>query len=169
MRIRRAETGDEKNIASVIISTWKNAYQGIVPDEFLISLNTEKHEKLFKEHIKEQKETIMILENDDGRIIAMVSGGEDRSGDFDCEIVAIYVLPEYQKQGYGKLMFKNILKEHKKNNYKSMIIWTFEKNKDQMFYEKLGGTIEKTSNHIIGGKEIPLVGYVWKDINKIIN
>ena len=167
MKIRKAETGDEKNIASVIISTWKDAYQGIVPDDFLMSLNTEKHEQLFKEQIKEQKETIIILENDDKRIVGMVLGGKDRSGAFDCEIVAIYVLPEYQKQGYGKLLFKHIIEEHKKHSYKSMIIWTFEKNKDQRFYEKLGGIIQKTSNHIINGKAIPIVGYVWEDISKI--
>lgn len=168
MKIRRAEIGDEKDIANVIINTWKNAYRNIVPDDFLMSLNTEKHEQLFKEHIKEKKETIIILENNEGKIIAMVSGGKDRSGCFDCEIAAIYVLPEYQKQGYGKQLFKYIIEDYKKNNYKSMIIWTFEKNKDQKFYVKLGGTIQKTSNYIIGGKEIPLVGYVWQDIN-IIN
>ncbi len=164
MKIRRAENGDENNIANVIIKTWKVAYQGILPDDFLESLDTKRHEKLFKEHIKEQKETIIVLENNKGEIIAMISGGEDRSKEFDCEIVAIYVLPEYQKQGYGKLLFKYIVGEYKKNNYKSMIIWTFAKNKDQKFYEKLGGTIQKTGKHNLGGTEIPLVGYVWDDI-----
>lgn len=167
MLIRRAKTGDEKNIAGVIVNTWKYAYIGIVPDDFLMSLTTDKHEQLLKEHIKEQKETIILLENDDGKIIGMVSGGKDRSGAFDCEIVAIYILPEYQKKGYGKQLFKYIIEDHKNNNCRSMIVWTFKENKDQKFYEKLGGTIQKTSIHVIGDKEIPLVGYVWEDINRI--
>jgi len=38
MKLGHAKAGDEKHIASVIISTWKNAYKGIVPDDFLSSL-----------------------------------------------------------------------------------------------------------------------------------
>jgi len=167
MKIRRAEIGDEKKIAAVIVITWKNAYQGILPDAFLAALTTEKHERLFKEHLKAQTETIIVLENEAGEIVAMVSGGKDHLAEFDCEIVAIYVLPEYQKRGCGRLLFENIIEEHKKKRYKSMIVWTFAANKDQKFYEKLGGAIRKTGSHNIGGKEIPTVGYVWDDIDNI--
>ncbi len=166
MIIRRARIGDEQNIAKVIIYTWKDAYKSIVPDDFLADLTIDKHEQLFKEQIKE--ETFFVLENDDGNIIGMVSGGKDRSNAFDCEIVAIYILPEYQKMGYGRQLFKNIIKDHRANNHHSMIIWTFKENKDQKFYEKLGGSIQKTGMHLIGDKEIPIIGYVWDDINKII-
>lgn len=168
MIIRRARIGDEQNIAKLIIHTWKDAYRGIVPDDFLAALTTDKHEQLFKEQIKKAEATIFVLENDSGNIIGMVSGGKDRSNAFDCEIVALYILPEYQKKGYGRQLFKNIIKDHRANNHHSMIIWTFKENKDQKFYEKLGSSIQKTGMHRIGDKEIPIIGYIWDDMNKII-
>ena len=41
MKIRYAKVGDEKYIADIIINTWKVVYQGIVPDDFLLSLTPE--------------------------------------------------------------------------------------------------------------------------------
>lgn len=107
MRIRMAQPGDEQSIASVIIATWKVCYRGIVPNSFLDSLTTEKHEELFRNNIANKTETILVLENDKNQIVGMISGGQDRSKLYDCELVAIYILPDYQKKAMAKGCFKN--------------------------------------------------------------
>ena len=168
MNIRKAKLGDEKEIAEVIIDTWKCAYRNIIPDNFLDSLTPDKHIELFREQLSENKEAIFVLE-DENKIVGMISGGKDRSNKKDCEIVAIYIKKNYQKRGFGKKLFDTIIKDHLKNNYKSMIIWTFEENKDRNFYEKLGGQVEERSSYTILDKEIPLVGFVWNDISKVFN
>lgn len=167
MQIRTARVGDEKSIADVIVNTWKDAYRDIVPDSFINSLTTEKHEKLFRENIKNGTETILVLVNPKNQIIGVVCGGQDRSGIYDCELVAIYILPDYQKRGYGKWLFRELIEEHKKNQYRSMIIWTFRDNKDRQFYEILGGLVREEKNISFDGIEIAIVGYTWKDINEI--
>ncbi|MBP2657026.1 MAG: GCN5-related N-acetyltransferase [Firmicutes bacterium] len=167
MHIRTAQAGDEQHIADVIINTWKIAYRGIVPDCFLDSLTTEKHKKLFRENIANKAETIFVLENNNKQIVGVVSGGADRLGIYDCELVAIYVLPDYQKKGYGKLLFKKLIEEYKRNSFKSMIIWTFKDNKDRKFYEILGGTISEDESYSLGGSDVAIVAYTWQDINKI--
>jgi len=168
MKIRKARLGDEKDIANVVVSTWKVAYKDILPDEFLKSLTTERHEKILREHIEKQTETVLVLEDDDERIVGMISGGKDRSGLYDCEVVAIYIIPEHQKKGYGKELFKALIREYKKNSYKTMIVWAFKENKDQKFYEKLGGTIKQQKVEALWGIEKTIVGYVWADINTIV-
>ncbi|AEG61500.1 GNAT family N-acetyltransferase [Desulforamulus ruminis] len=161
MKIRYATVGDEKYIADVIINTWKVAYRGIVSDDFLLSLTPEKHEKLFKESLSKKIGTTLVLEDREGKIVGMASGGAERSGEFDCEIVALYILPGYQKKGYGKQLFKKLVQEFKANDFTSMIIWTFKANKDLQFYKRLGGVIKKETTHLIGEKEIPIVGFFW--------
>lgn len=168
MTIRKAKLGDENEMAQVIIETWKCAYKNIVPDDFLDSLTPDKHIELLGKQLSENKEAIFVLE-DENKIVGMISGGEDRSGKKDCEIVAIYIQTHYQKRGFGRKLFDTIIREHIKNNYKSMIIWTFEENKDRKFYEKLGGQIEERNSYTISGKEIPLIGFVWNDISKLIS
>jgi len=167
MQIRTAQVGDEQSIAGVIIDTWKVAYRGIVPDSFLDSLTTEKHEELFRRNITDKTETILVLENHEKQIVGVVSGGQDRLGNYDCELVAIYILPDYQKMSYGKCLFRQLIEEHKKYQYKSMIIWTFRDNRDRNFYESLGGLVREEKPHSIDGNEIAIVGYTWQDINEI--
>ncbi|MCC5464010.1 GNAT family N-acetyltransferase [Pelosinus baikalensis] len=167
MKIRTAQVGDEQSIAGVIIDTWKVAYRGIVPDSFLDSLTTEKHEELFRKNIANKTETIFVLENHKNQIVGVVSGGQDRSGIYGCELVVIYILPDYQKMGYGKRLFQELIEEHKRNQYKSMIIWTFRDNRDRKFYEILGGLAREEKKHSFDGKDIVLVGYTWQDINEI--
>lgn len=167
MNIRTAQAGDEQNIADVIIDTWRIAYRGIVPDIFLDSLTTEKHKELFRKNIENKTETIFVLVNHNNQIVGVVSGGVDRLGIYDCELVAIYVLPDHQKKGYGKLLFEKLIEEYKKNSFKSMIIWTFKDNKDRKFYEILGGTLSEEKSYTFSGSEVAIVGYTWQDINKI--
>lgn len=168
MHIRRAKTGDETAIANVVVKTWKDAYQGIVPQSFLDSLTIDKFAQRYKETIPTNKEPIFVLEDKGGKIVGMVLGGADRSGKYDCELMAIYILPEYQNKGYGRKLFLELIKEHKKNNYRSMIIWTFEDNRDREFYEKLGGVAREEQNLMLADKELRVIGYVWDDIGTII-
>ena len=63
MHIRRARTGDEKAIADVVVKTWKDAYQGIVPQSFLDSLTIDKFVQRYKETIPTNIEPMFVLED----------------------------------------------------------------------------------------------------------
>ncbi len=128
---------------------------------------TEKHEALFEQQLAQNSHIIHVLETDENRIVGMISGGSDPSGKYDCEIVAIYIENGYQKCGFGKRLFLENVNQYKKTGYKTMIIWTFEKNKDREFYEKIGGIATEKQSCVIGNEELPLVGFVWEDIINI--
>ena len=167
MKIRNAQLGDEQSIAGVVVDTWKTAYRGILPDSYLESLTTEKHEEVFRKNIISKTETVLVLENQEKQIVGAVYGGQSRLGAYDCEMIALYILSNYQKKGYGKWLFQELVKEHKKNQYKSMLLWTFKENRDRKFYEKLGGLVREERPYSIDGNEIDIVGYTWQDINEI--
>jgi len=167
MRIRLAHKGDERKLAEVITAAWKDSYVGIVPDDFLGNMLPASHEKALKKALENGTEVIAALENEQKEIVGMASGAKDRSGKYDCELVAIYIRSEYRKLGYGKALVKRITEEHKKKGRRSMIIWTFEKNRDRKFYDGLEGKAVEKKYLTIGGKQIPAVGYVWPDIAEI--
>lgn len=169
MKIRTGKAGDEKSIAQVIINTWKDSYKGIISQSFLDSLTTEKHEALFEQQLTQNTHIIHVLETEGNRIVGMISGGRDTSGKYDCEIVAIYIENEYQKCGFGRRLFLENIRQYKHQGYKTMIIWTFETNKDRQFYERMGGIATENQTYNIGDEELLLVGFVWEDINKISN
>jgi GNAT superfamily N-acetyltransferase len=165
MKIRLTRIEDARSISSVIANTWKVAYRGIVPDAYLDSLIIGKYEEMLGKNIANKTETIFVLENQEQQIVGMASGGKDRLGMYECELIAIYILPAYQKMGYGKLMFNKIIEKHKKNQYKSMIIWTFRDNRDRKFYEVMGGVTGEEKKRSYDGVKIATVGYAWQDIN----
>jgi hypothetical protein len=54
MLIRRATLEDAAAIARVRVDTWRTAYRGIVPDEFLDNMSYEGNESRWAEMLKEQ-------------------------------------------------------------------------------------------------------------------
>jgi len=167
MIIREARAGDEKGMAAAVTAVWKEAYRGIVPDNFLNRMKPDRHEMIFWERIKDGKEFIAVLEDEAGEIAGMASGAKERYGRYDCELIAIYILPEYGRHGFGRQLFHTVTAHLAAQGFRSMIIWTFEKNRDRCFYDGLGGTPSETDSLLIAGKRIPTVGYVWKDVSMI--
>ena len=167
MKIRKANLGDEIGIANVIVTTWKDAYKNIVSDEYLKNLSTDKYISIFKKNIAEKNETIFVLVDESGNIVGFSSGKKTDYPNFDCELVGIYIIPKYQKQGYGKSLFRSIVDNHLLNGYKRMVIWTFDRNKDKAFYTRLGGNPTEKKVLRIGDSDIPTIGFTWEDISRI--
>lgn len=164
MKIRTAALGDEKSIAQVIISTWKESYKGIISQSFLDGLTTHLHETLMQKQIPDTAYTIKVLETEDHQIVGMASGGIDDTGKYDCEVIAIYIDSAYQHQGFGKSLLQEMIKAFLHKGYQSMIIWTLEKNHDRLFYHQMGGEVMETKMYPIGDENHALVGYVWENI-----
>ncbi|WP_396126184.1 GNAT family N-acetyltransferase [Anaerobacillus sp. CMMVII] len=83
-----------------------------------------------------------MAENSEGEIVGFSSGGKERSGKYNGyngELYAIYVLKEYQGQGYGKALVKPIIDEISGMGLNSMLVLVLEDNTSRLFYEALGG------------------------------
>ena len=48
-----------------------------------------------------------------------------------------------------------------------MILWAFEANAARGFYEVLGGAFVKADTIEIGGEELPVVSYGWRDLTAL--
>lgn len=143
--------------------SWKKAYQGIIPQNYLDDLPLNKSEASLINTVFENYHENFLLE-DQGKYVAMSSIGASRDlkyKDFG-EIMSIYVLPEMFRKGYGRYLFEQDLKKLKEQGYFKVYLWVLEQNKEaRLFYEKMGfypnGDAMVTT---IGGKEVVEIRYV---------
>ncbi|MBT2606531.1 GNAT family N-acetyltransferase [Bacillus sp. ISL-53] len=169
MRIRKAVLTDAKGIAKVHVDSWKTTYANIIPDEYLNNLVYEGREQLWKGNIPNSD--VFVAENEEGKIVGFSSGGKERSGkypDYTGELYAIYILKEYQGNGLGKLLVKQIIEELQQKKFFSMIVLVLEDNSSRLFYETLGGKKIGTIEVNISGKKLNELVYGWDNIRTLL-
>lgn len=142
MKIRKAEISDAEAILKVSVETWHTVYKNVVPDELLAKKNyTPERVENWRLRIKETlsgASALYVVENDAGKVVGFVWGGASRDGNVlaSLELYAIYVLPEYHKQGYGRALLEVFHKYAAGNFY----LFALKDNYlGKGFYTKMGG------------------------------
>ena len=161
--IRRMEIEDAEAVTDVLINTWKTAYRGIVSDECLDNLD---RVTLVERRRKQYKDYIVAVS--DGLIAGFCWYVNNNSftedvPDIDSEVVAIYVLPEMERQGIGRKMMLYAIDDLKKQDKNKMIIWCLKDNhQGRAFYEKMGGKIIGEHKTHIGNLDYDEVGFLFR-------
>lgn len=164
MKIRKAKISDIEQIVQVHIACWKTTYKGIVPDEFLENLSADKSIKNWKNFYSNSPNNILLVaENENSQIIGFCSGGlnrdKEKTARFHGELMAIYILEDYQKQGIGKKLVKALVQALREKNINNMVAWVLEENNSKIFYEKIGCEFVAKKTLEIGGKELTVIAY----------
>ena len=140
-----------KNLAYAI---WPSAYGQILSQEQLTyMLSMFYSETALKLQMEEKKHVFYLVKNNAGKYVGFVAY------EINCEphktkIHKIYVLPETQGTGVGKLFFNLVVEKAKENNQKAVFLNVNKYNKAKRFYEKLGFTITKEEVIDIGNNYI---------------
>ncbi len=74
MKIRKAMEQDVSGIANVHINSWKTTYKGILPDQYLSSMNLEAKKKNWLRNLKMLHNATFVAENANGEIIGFAAG-----------------------------------------------------------------------------------------------
>lgn len=167
MIIREAKPSDTPLIAKVVVDTWRTAYRGLVPDDYLAGLSYEKREKGFMDFLAsmEGKTFLYVAEPEPGAVVGFICGGPERSGHprYRGEVFAMYVLEEYQRRGAGKLLIQAAVKFLSELGIRSMLVWTLADSPYRAFYDSLGGKQVASQTFTLDGIENELAGYGWDD------
>jgi ribosomal protein S18 acetylase RimI-like enzyme len=159
--IRKAINCDLESIAQINVSAWKINYKGIIDDDFIKTRTFEWVYKRWKEsNWLEDNESITFVYEEDSFLKGYVSGKKNEK--YDCEIVSIYVDPQYQNQGIGKKLLNHEQEYFKGIGCKNMIVWTIKGFQNNIFYEKYGGVILEKREIELGNKKYPGIGFVFK-------
>jgi len=170
VRVRPAIHTDAPGIARVHVDTWRAAYRGIVPDDYLDSLYYDRRAAFWEREISAPftPTFVYVAEDEDtGRIVGFVGGGPPQSDQpgYDGELYAIYVLQEAQGKGIGRKLVQACAQTLKERGITSMLLWVLKDNSpSRAFYESLGGQLLKEQQFELGGATLTEVGYGWPDL-----
>lgn len=164
IKIRNVKKEDLFAVAEIGVNSWKTAYKGIINDEYLDNLSIEEN---YQKRLKDYTKNGFIVAELQNEVVGFCryrkgNNYKDEYPEVDCEICALYVKPEYKRNGIGKELVNYVINEFKENGYSKMILWCLKDNyPSRAFYEKMGGiycgenTIEK------GNRKYTEVGFIY--------
>ena len=171
--IRRAEPADAQAIASVQTASWRTTYAGLVPAEFLVSMDVSRRAAVWHTGLTEstRRHCYFVAEDTDGQVVGFASGGPERDGDlmYKGEIFAIYILDAYHKQGIGRRLVQAVVAWLHENHYPNLLIWVLAGNSNGIgFYEAIGGQRVGAKTIVMGGESLEEYSYGWLDLSPLL-
>jgi ribosomal protein S18 acetylase RimI-like enzyme len=167
--VRPAGAEDAAAIARVHIDTWRTAYRGLLPDDFLAALDEAGYEDRWRRTLTSSAGRVYVAE--DGRqIVGFASGGPERAGEdgYAGELYALYVLREAQERGHGRRLVQAVARGLRERDILNMIVWVLRDNHNaRHFYERLGGLYVRSQPITIGSALLQEVSYGWKSLDDI--
>lgn len=162
--IRNIEEKDIPSVVDIQIDGWKSAYNGIVDDNVLNSMNRNERIEKRKNDYKENGFIVAELNNQVVGFCRYIDSNtftQDISN-IDCELLALYVKPDLKYNGIGTKLFQFVIHEFKSKNKTKMILWCLKDNEpSKKFYSKMGGEIIKQRTIKIDKKEYLKVGFEY--------
>lgn len=146
MNIREARFSDAEAIAQVQFQAWKSAYSGIMPDEFIDSMDMAIYRSNWQRALKHAGPgRYLVAVNDDGLLGFSVFGparDTDLGGEHSAELVGINVKPTVWLSGVGTALLREVVKETSAS-YQALYLWVAKQNvRAIQFYESHGFSLE---------------------------
>lgn len=171
IQFRRATLADSSALGQVQVTSWRSAFRGIAPDDYLDhQASAENQAEDWKGILSNDTQIVIIAENDQELMgYAWSQREEDPHAKWDAELVSMHLLPEFKRQGIGRRLFSTVAAELQKQGCKSIFLWVLEDNHPaRAFYESLGGKLGSKQQINLGGKDLIEVIYSWKDISELM-
>jgi GNAT superfamily N-acetyltransferase len=162
MIIEPATPADAPGIARVHVQSWRETYEGIVPDEHLNGLSEEKRQRAWTQIISDlSKKRVTLVARNEDEIVGFVNGGEPQQPElgYDAELAAIYLLKSHQKLGIGKELFSRFISFLGKPE--NMYLWVLQESPTVGFYSHMGGMLTASEPVVIGGRGLIKDLYSW--------
>jgi len=166
--IRPAQPDDAPSIARVHVESWRSTYKGLMPDETLANLSTERRESFWRDVISNHDASnfVYVAEMDDGQVVGFASGGPERDGHpvYKGELYAIYLLQAYQGQGIGRVLVTQVARKLVETGHNNMLVWVLTGNAACHFYEAMGGKEVARKPLNLNDTKFEEIGYGYDDI-----
>lgn len=161
MKIRRLLPQDAiDDVSRVFALSWKDAYRGIVPDDYLDHLALNRWSAVL-----EKERSHLWVADADGQIVGVSSHGAARDKQYFNwgELKAIYLLPSVYRMGIGTKLLHASMQSLFDAGYNNIYLWVLEENyAAHRFYEKNGFSFHGGKMpHPIGGKPLTIVRYIY--------
>lgn len=160
--VRPAEQGDAAGIARVHVRTWQQAYAGLVPEDYLASLDIEQRTQVWAQDLAPGSRVRAWVATVDNEPVGFISLGPSLDEDaerFGLQVYAIYLDHDMWGSGAARELLRTALEEVPPRI--PVTLWVFEGNeRARHFYRRHGfqpdGT-ERTEE--VGGADLLQIRY----------
>jgi GNAT superfamily N-acetyltransferase len=163
--VRPAGPQDARPVAEVHVSSWRHAYRGLLPEDYLDKLSVDDREAMWLGAFSdpEGRGGAFVAEID-GRVAGFASFGPTRDEDAPAstgEIPAIYVDPAVLGTGVGRELLAAATGGLRHAAFTRATLWVLEANeRARSFYERAGWGWDGTvGHHMFDCANEPVVRY----------
>ena len=153
------DSDDRKAISKIYEESWKFAYQGLIPQDYLDGIPTGNWAKAVD---TPGWNTLLMLDGD--QIVGTASYCHSRFEDWKDygEIISVYFLPAYMGKGYGRALLQAAVDKLAEMGCTDILLWVLAENeRAKKFYEKNGFSASGAYlDDNIGGKSLKELQYV---------
>ena len=160
MEIRPYREGDDiDKISHIYALSWKTAYRGLIPDDFLDNISETRWSPLLR---AESSRLVLALENGKPIGVSTYCAARDEKMKGWGEIVSLYLLPTHYRKGIGTKLFSAVVAELMSEGYSDIYLWVLENNQTaRAFYEKNGFVCNGDINaDNVGGRAVNELRYI---------
>jgi len=163
--IRAARFDDAGLIARLDVETWQATYAGILGTPYLAGMSSARREIGWANLIRRDAPSVRVAIGKDGTVVGFGScGGSRGEPAFDAEVFTLYVAPDWQNQGIGRLLLQAMFRRLVEQGYRAAIIWVLSENPARFFYQRLGGKEVRRKLLPFNGALVAASGYGWPDL-----
>jgi len=165
--IREASEADAPRIARVHVDSWREAYQGLLPDDVLDRLDVGQRLTTRRRILRDPTGVhVVAYDRTHLDLVGFCDGGPSRRpGHADGEIYALYLLHRAKRYGLGTLMFEWVAARLAAAGMRSMVIWVLDDNHHaRRFYEAMGGIPTARLRTRVAGFPVVEQAYVWETL-----
>lgn len=160
--IRRARPADAEALGRIYVEAWRDTYAGMLPDKVLVGMSARRQATRWGRHISRLKtDEIILVAHIDGEPVGFGSAGLSRSGGTEGEIFTLYVDPNFQGRGVGRLLMDALLEALKDKGCESAMLWVVAANPSRFFYEAVGGKRVAEKTERMWGIDLEQYAYRW--------
>lgn len=171
--VRPATPADAPGIAHVHVTSWRETYAGLMPEDFLTratgEVARERREAFWTRHLSAQTGEIVLVAELRREVVAFASGGPAREHPgIGAELYTLYALRSVQGQGVGRALVSAVASELRGRGFRSLALWVLDVNPTRAYYAHLGGReAGERTEPLPGGGELREVRVVWDDLARL--
>lgn len=171
--VRPARLSDAADIARVHVETWRAAYPGIVPKDYLVSMTETRQTVLWEASISRARGADVVLvaqESDGGGIVGFGNCGRARHdtalGGGMGEVYTLYVAGDWQGRGIGRALLSGLFDSLQGHGINQAMVWVLSGNPARFFYEAMGGDRLAERREPFSGTVLDETAYLWTNLGE---
>jgi GNAT superfamily N-acetyltransferase len=168
--VRRAEPDDSEAIAAVHVATWRAAYHGLIPQEYLDGLDVTQRAEMWRGVLTADPGAraagrVLVAEDDAGGVTGFVAFGPLGRGESRTttvgEVYAIYADPGHWGQAVGHVLMQAALDTLPRMGFRTAHLWALEGNeRAERFYLRHGWVVDGgRREEEFGGVAVAVIRY----------